>query len=64
VATLADVGLIFIYFWMVEKFFFNWSLTLTNSILIAIVFGVIEFFMHKNFQRDPGKIGRKSFNDN
>ncbi|WP_240343994.1 DUF2512 family protein [Paenibacillus sp. SYP-B3998] len=64
VATLVDVVLAFAYFWMLEKFFFHWSFTFTNLAIIAIVFGIIEYFVHIYFQKDKGKIGRTSFDDN
>jgi len=61
IATLADVFLIFAFLWIVENFLLNWSLTYMNMMIIAVAFGVIEFFMHSYFQRDPGRIGRTSF---
>ena len=64
IATLADVFLIFAFLWIVENFLLNWSLTYMNMMIIAVAFGVIEFFMHSYFQRDPGRIGRTSFDEN
>jgi membrane protein HdeD len=64
VATLVDVGLVFAFLWMMERFLFDWSLTFTNMAIISVVFGITEYFMHRYFQQDPGRIGRNSFNDN
>ncbi|MEW9701756.1 DUF2512 family protein [Paenibacillus sp. SI8] len=64
VATLADVGLIFVFLWILETFLFNWSLTFTNMAIVSVVFGIIEYFMHSYFQKDPGRIGRNSFDEN
>ncbi|MFD0698173.1 DUF2512 family protein [Paenibacillus sp. GCM10027628] len=64
IATLADVFLIYAFLWIVENFLLNWSLTYMNMMIIAVAFGVIEFFMHSYFQRDPGRIGRTSFDEN
>ena len=64
VATLADVGLAFVFFWLVEKFFFHWSLNFTNVAIVVLVFGIIEFFMHSYFQKDRGRLDRHSFSDN
>ncbi|NOU89286.1 DUF2512 family protein [Paenibacillus sp. LMG 31460] len=64
VATLADVGLAFVFFWLVEKFFFHWSINFTTVVIVALVFGIIEFFMHSYFQKDRGRLDRHSFSDN
>ncbi|MCY9657510.1 DUF2512 family protein [Paenibacillus chondroitinus] len=64
VATLADVGLAFIFFWLVERYFFDWSINFMNVAIVALVFGIIEFFMHSYFQKDRGRLDRHSFSDN
>ena len=49
IATVADVGMAFVFFWLVEKFFFDWSINYINVAIVALVFGIIEFFMHSYF---------------
>ncbi|WNR45093.1 DUF2512 family protein [Paenibacillus roseipurpureus] len=62
-AVLADILLTFAYFWLVQRHFFDWSLSFTDMTIIALAFGVIEFFLHAYFQKDRGRIGRHSFHE-
>ncbi|NOU73610.1 DUF2512 family protein [Paenibacillus sp. LMG 31458] len=64
IATVADVGMAFVFFWLVKKFFFDWSINFMNVAIVALVFGIIEFFMHSYFQKDRGRLDRHSFSDN
>lgn len=62
-AVLADVLLTFVFIWLVQRYFFNWSMSFTSMAIIAIVYGIVEFFVHAYYQRDPGKLSRHSFDD-
>jgi hypothetical protein len=63
IATLADIGLTFVYLWFVANLL-GWALSFTQMAIISLVVGAIEYFIHGYFQKDKGRIGRKSFNDN
>ncbi|OAS13375.1 DUF2512 family protein [Paenibacillus oryzisoli] len=60
-AVLADMLLTYAFFWIVERHFYDWSLSFTDMTIVAIAYGVMEFFLHTYFQKDKGRIGRHSF---
>lgn len=62
-AVLADVLLTFVFFWLVQRYFYDWSMSYTSMAIIAVVYGIVEFFIHMYYQRDPGKLDRHSFDD-
>ncbi|MGO4498635.1 DUF2512 family protein [Paenibacillus sp. 2RAB27] len=62
-AVLADMLLTYAYFWLVERHFYDWSLTFTDMTIVAVFYGVMEFFLHIYFQKDKGRIGRTSFHE-
>lgn len=61
IATVADIGIAFIYLWIVANLM-NWTLSFTEMAIISIVVGVEEYFLHGYFQQDKGRIGRRNFN--
>lgn len=46
VATVADAGLTFIYFWLVADWM-DWSLTIGELSVITLAIGVVEFIYHR-----------------
>lgn len=49
-ATIADVSLCLIYFWLVGDGM-NWTLSLGDIVIIAILIGVEEFFIHRQIEK-------------
>lgn len=62
-AVLADMLLTFAFFWLVERHFYDWSLSFSDMAIVAVVYGIMEFFLHAYFQKDRGRIGRHSFHE-
>lgn len=54
IATAADAGLAWIYFWAVASMM-NWSLTWGELAIITLALGVVEFIFHRQLGYDEDK---------
>lgn len=53
VATIADVGLTFVYYWLVADML-DWSLTIGELTTLSIAVGVVEFIYHRQLGEADG----------
>ena len=53
-ATVADAGLAFVYFWVVAAWM-RWTLSLGELIVLALALGVVEWIYHRQLGEADGE---------
>lgn len=55
VATLADFGLAFLFFWAADRTA-GWALTFTEMLVISAAVGVVEYAVHRMMLQDTNQL--------